>query len=227
MRASVLVLGPLLARCGARARVAARRLRDRRAPDRPAPQGPGGDGRRRSTLEHGYVKAQRATAARRRHRASTCVTVTGTENLMMAAALAEGTHGARERRARAGGRGARRAASTRWARRSRAPAPTASRSRASTQLHGATHAIIPDRIEAGTFLAAAAIDRRRRRCSQAASPSTSSAVHRQAARGRRRGRRRRRRHPRARRTARLRAVDVTHRAATRASPPTCRRSSWR
>jgi UDP-N-acetylglucosamine 1-carboxyvinyltransferase len=39
MRASVLVLGPLLARRGLRARVAAGRLRDRRAADQPPPRG--------------------------------------------------------------------------------------------------------------------------------------------------------------------------------------------
>ena len=45
MRASVLVLGPLLARMG-EARVShAGRLRDRRPADRSAPQGPGADGR--------------------------------------------------------------------------------------------------------------------------------------------------------------------------------------
>ena len=41
--------------------------------------------------------------------------------------------------------------------RSRAPAPTRSASRASTSCSGVEHALIPDRIEAGTFMVAAAI----------------------------------------------------------------------
>ena len=44
MRASVLVLGPLLARTGAARGLAARRLRHRHAADRPAPDGPGAAG---------------------------------------------------------------------------------------------------------------------------------------------------------------------------------------
>ena len=39
---------------------------------------------------------------------------------------------------------------------SRAQAPTSSRSAASKKLHGGTHSIIPDQIEAGTFMAAVA-----------------------------------------------------------------------
>ena len=60
MRASVLVLGPLLARFGAAARVAARRLRDRRAAGRPAHQGPAGDGRR----HRGRTRLHRGAGAR-------------------------------------------------------------------------------------------------------------------------------------------------------------------
>ncbi len=41
--------------------------------------------------------------------------------------------------------------------RSRAPAPTASASAASRSLHGARHSVIPDRIETGTYMMAAAI----------------------------------------------------------------------
>ena len=44
MRASFLVLGPLLGARGGGARFAARRLRHRRAADRPAPEGPGANG---------------------------------------------------------------------------------------------------------------------------------------------------------------------------------------
>ena len=92
MRASILVLGPLLARFGEATRVAARRLRDRLAAGRPAHQGPAGDGRRRSRVEHGYIVAQgRRNGGLKGARITTdMVTVTGTENLLMAATLADG-----------------------------------------------------------------------------------------------------------------------------------------
>ena len=48
-------------------------------------------------------------------------------------------------------------ASTRWARGLPAPAPAASRSKASTNLHGARHAVLPDRIETGTYAMAVAM----------------------------------------------------------------------
>jgi UDP-N-acetylglucosamine 1-carboxyvinyltransferase len=151
MRASILVLGPLVARL-ARPGVAARRLRHRRAAGRPAHQGPAGDGRR-DHVEHGYVhaKAPRLKGARI---VTDMVTVTGTENLMMAAALADGETSSRTPRA------SRRwsiwpTAWSRWARRSPAPAPTAShpRRRAPARRDAS---IMPDRIETGTYLCAAA-----------------------------------------------------------------------
>jgi UDP-N-acetylglucosamine 1-carboxyvinyltransferase len=154
MRASVLVLGPLLARYG-RARVSL----------------PGGcaigerpinlhiDGLHKMgatiTIEHGYVEA----TADRLHGASITFpqkTVTGTENLMMAAVLASGT--------------------TQLSNCAREPeivdltellvAMGASIEGAGTEelvieggkpLHGAAHAVIPDRIEAGTYLIAGAL----------------------------------------------------------------------
>jgi UDP-N-acetylglucosamine 1-carboxyvinyltransferase len=93
MRASVLVLGPLLARCG-RARVS--------LPggcaigQRPVDQHVKGLQAMGATLEveHGYMNAQARSADRGLHGARIVmdmVTVTGTENLMMAAVLAEGT----------------------------------------------------------------------------------------------------------------------------------------
>jgi len=154
MRASVLVLGPLLARYG-RARVSL----------------PGGCaiGERPINLhieglqklgaeikiEHGYVDA----TAKRLRGASIAFpgeTVTGTENLMMAAVLAEGT--------------------TRLSHCAREPeivdladlltAMGAAIDGAGTgeivieggkPLHGAAHRVIPDRIEAGTYLVAGAL----------------------------------------------------------------------
>ena len=154
MRASVLVLGPLLARFG-RARVSL----------------PGGcaigerpinlhiEGLHKMgatiSIEHGYVHAE-AKKLRGTTIAFPQVTVTGTENLMMAATLADGT--------------------TRLENCALEPevvdlaelliAMGASIRGAGTPtivvtggppLHGANHRVIPDRIEAGTYLVAGAL----------------------------------------------------------------------
>jgi len=154
MRASTLVLGPLVARCG-RARVSL----------------PGGcaigarpidlhiKGLERLgaeiTQEHGYIEA----SAQRLKGAEVVfdkITVTGTEDLLMAATLAEGEtimqNCAREPEvadladllnkmgARIEGAGT----------------PTI-RVQGVAKLHGAKHRIIPDRIEAGTFIVAGAL----------------------------------------------------------------------
>ncbi len=153
MRASVLVLGPLLARFG-QARVSL----------------PGGCaiGVRPINLhlqgleklgasisfDHGYVKAG-AKGLQGANFYFDTISVTGTENLMMAATLAEGTtvleNAAREPEvqdladllnkmgAQVEGAGTHEI-----------------RIRGVSRLHGAEHTIIPDRIEAGTFLMAAA-----------------------------------------------------------------------
>ena len=102
MRASILALGPLVARCG-EARVS--------LPGgcaiglRPVDQHVKGLVAMGAEidLEHGYISARtrRLTGVRF---GFDVVTVTGTENLMMAATLAEGTTRPRERRARAGSR---------------------------------------------------------------------------------------------------------------------------
>jgi UDP-N-acetylglucosamine 1-carboxyvinyltransferase len=152
MRASILALGPLLARCG-EARVS--------LPGgcaiglRPVDQHVKGLEAMGATidLEHGYISA--AGRLRGTTFAFDMVTVTGTENLLMAATLAEGTttleNAAREPEvvdlarcltamgARIAGAGS-----------DRITIEGVSR------LHGATHAIMPDRIETGTFLAAVA-----------------------------------------------------------------------
>jgi UDP-N-acetylglucosamine 1-carboxyvinyltransferase len=152
MRASILALGPLLARCG-EARVS--------LPGgcaiglRPVDQHVKGLEAMGATidLEHGYINAKgRLRGARF---VFDLVTVTGTENLMMAATLADGTtvleNAAREPEvvdlarcltamgARIAGAGSDRI--------------TVEGVQA---LHGARHAIMPDRIETGTFLVAAA-----------------------------------------------------------------------
>jgi UDP-N-acetylglucosamine 1-carboxyvinyltransferase len=156
MRASVLVLGPLCARYG-RARVS--------LPGgcaigaRPIDQhlkGLAAMGAR-IELEHGYVSARA-----RRLRGATIVfdlvTVTGTENLMMAAALAKG-----------------RTTLENSAREPEVEELARVLNKMGARIHGAgthlitiegvdelqpvEHAIIPDRIEAGTLLVAAAITR--------------------------------------------------------------------
>ena len=154
MRSSVLVLGPLLARFG-RARVSL----------------PGGcaigarpidlhiKGLKKLgaslTIQHGYVEAK-APHLKGEKVVFDRVTVTGTENLMMAACLAKGEtilHNAarepevtdladllRSMGARIEGDGS-----------------STIRIQGRPQLGGADHTIIPDRIEAGTFMVAGAI----------------------------------------------------------------------
>jgi UDP-N-acetylglucosamine 1-carboxyvinyltransferase len=156
MRASVLVLGPLCARYG-KARVS--------LPGgcaigaRPIDQhlkGLAAMGAR-IELEHGYV-----TARARRLRGATIVfdvvTVTGTENLMMAAALARGTttleNAAREPEVEELGR-----VLNKMGARVRGAGTSLVTIEGVDELHPIEHAVIPDRIEAGTLLVAAAITR--------------------------------------------------------------------
>lgn len=154
MRAAVLVLGPLVARCG-EAHVSL----------------PGGcaigarpvDQHIKGLLsmgaevkvEHGYVNA-RVTRLKGARLFTDMVTVTGTENLMMAACLADGEtvieNAAREPEvvdlaqclsamgARISGAGT-----------------DVIRIHGVERLHGTTHRIMPDRIETGTYLCAAAV----------------------------------------------------------------------
>ena len=154
MRASVLVLGPLVARHGS-ARVA--------LPGgcaigvRPIDQHLKGLAKLGAevSIENGYVVA-RASRLKATRITTDVVTVTGTENLMMAAALAEGTtvieNAAREPEvadlavllnamgARVHGAGTARL-----------------EIEGVTELGGAEHRVVPDRIEAGTLIVAGAI----------------------------------------------------------------------
>ena len=154
MRASVLVLGPLVARFG-QARVS--------LPGgcaigvRPINLHLKGLEKLGATInfDHGYVTAQ-ASGLRGTDFYFDTISVTGTENLMMAATLAEGVtvleNAAREPEvqdlaallnkmgAKIEGAGTHRI-----------------QIRGVSRLHGAEHGIIPDRIETGTFLVAAAI----------------------------------------------------------------------
>ena len=154
MRASVLVLGPLLARAG-RARVSM----------------PGGcaigarpidlhlKGLERLgaevTLAQGYVEA-RAARLKGARIVFDLVTVTGTENLMMAATLAEGTtileNAAREPEIPEVAR-----LLTAMGARIHGAGTERIEIEGVPELGGARHRIIPDRVEAGTFLVAGAI----------------------------------------------------------------------
>jgi len=154
MRASTLVLGPLVARCG-RARVS--------LPGgcaigaRPIDLHIKGLERLGATItqEHGYIEA----TANRLHGAEIVfdkITVTGTEDLLMAAVLADGEtvmqNCAREPEV------ADLAAllNAMGANIHGAGTPVI-RVKGVNKLHGAKHRIIPDRIEAGTFIVAGAL----------------------------------------------------------------------
>jgi len=153
MRASILVLGPLVARCGeARVSLPGGCAIGARPVDQHIKglQAMGAE----ITVEQGYVHAK-ATRLKGARICTDMVTVTGTENLMMAACLAEGEtiieNAAREPEvvdlanclvsmgARISGAGT-----------------DVIRIQGVAKLHGATHSIMPDRIETGTYLCAAA-----------------------------------------------------------------------
>lgn len=154
MRASILVLGPLVARCGeAKVSLPGGCAIGARPVDQHIKglQVMGAEVK----VEHGYVHAvcSRLKGARI---FTDMVTVTGTENLMMAACLASGEtvieNAAREPEivdlanclnamgARISGAGS-----------------DVIRIQGVEKLHGATHRIMPDRIETGTYLCAAAV----------------------------------------------------------------------
>jgi UDP-N-acetylglucosamine 1-carboxyvinyltransferase len=156
MRASVLTLGPLLARCG-HARVS--------LPGgcaiglRPVDQHICGLEAMGATIaiERGDITA-RSDGLRGAHIRTDLVTVTGTENIMMAATLAEGVtvieNAAREPEivdlaACLSAMGAQ----------IEGAGTEVIRVTGVRRLKGATHRVMPDRIETGTFLAAAALTR--------------------------------------------------------------------
>ena len=153
MRASILVLGPLLARCGeARVSLPGGCAIGARPVDQHIKglQAMGAE----IHVEQGYIQAK-ATRLKGARIFTDMVTVTGTENLMMAAVLAEGEtvleNAAREPEvvdlancliamgARISGAGTDRIVIN-----------------GIDRLHGATHSIMPDRIETGSYLCAAA-----------------------------------------------------------------------
>ena len=154
MRASTLVLGPLLARCG-RARVSL----------------PGGCaiGARPIDLhikglerlgakivqEHGYVEAS-AERLRGAEIVFDKITVTGTEDLLMAATLAEGET-LMQNCAREPEVADLAALMNKMGAKIEGAGTTTIRVKGVSKLHGAKHRIIPDRIEAATFIIAGAL----------------------------------------------------------------------
>jgi UDP-N-acetylglucosamine 1-carboxyvinyltransferase len=153
MRASILVLGPLLARCGyARVSLPGGCAIGLRPVDQHVKglEALGAEIR----VEQGYIDARAGRLKGTRH-AMDLVTVTGTENLMMAACLADGTtvleNAAREPEVVdlancLNAMGAR----------VRGAGTDVITIEGVDRLAGATHRIMPDRIETGTFLVAAA-----------------------------------------------------------------------
>jgi UDP-N-acetylglucosamine 1-carboxyvinyltransferase len=154
MRASTLVLGPLVARCG-KARVSL----------------PGGCaiGARpidlhikglerlgaKITQEHGYIEAA-ADGLRGAEIVFDKITVTGTEDLLMAAALAEGET-VMQNCAREPEVGDLAAMLNAMGAKIEGAGTSTIRVKGVERLHGVKHRIIPDRIEAGTFIVAGAL----------------------------------------------------------------------
>ena len=155
MRASSLVLGPLLARTG-RARVSLPGGCSIGA--RPINLHLAGLRQLGATVEqrHGYVEARAPRGLKGGRIRFDRITVTGTEDLMMAATIADGEtileNAAREPEiADLADLLTKMGASIEGA------GSTTIRIRGAAKLEGARHAIIPDRIEAGTYLVAGAL----------------------------------------------------------------------
>jgi UDP-N-acetylglucosamine 1-carboxyvinyltransferase len=155
MRASSLVLGPLVARTG-RARVSmpggcaigARPINLHIS----ALEGLGA----RITQSHGYVQAEAPRGLRGAKIGFDRITVTGTEDIIMAAVLAEGEtvieNAAREPEVQDLA-----ALLTKMGAQIEGAGTSTIRIQGVPRLRGTSHAIIPDRIEAGTFMIGAAI----------------------------------------------------------------------
>ncbi len=152
MRASILALGPLLARCGeARVSLPGGCAIGLRPVDQHV-KGLTAMGAQ-IDLEHGYINAKgRLKGAKF---VFDMVTVTGTENLLMAATLADGTtvleNAAREPEVVDLAR-----CLTAMGARITGAGTDRIEIEGVPALHGATHAIMPDRIETGTYLVAVA-----------------------------------------------------------------------
>ena len=153
MRASILVLGPLLARCGeARVSLPGGCAIGARPVDQHI-RGLQAMGAQVS-VEHGYVHAV-ASRLKGARLVTEMVTVTGTANLMMAATLADG-ESVIENAAREPEIVDLANCLTAMGARIEGAGTDVIRVRGVERLHGATHRIMPDRIETGTYLCAIA-----------------------------------------------------------------------
>ncbi len=153
MRASILVLGPLLARFGeARVSLPGGCAIGQRPVDQHL-KGLHAMGAQ-IAIEHGYVVA-RAGRLRGARIVTDMVTVTGTENLMMAATLADGET-VIENAAREPEVADLAAALVAMGARIEGAGTDRIVVHGVPRLHGGTHRVMPDRIEAGTFLCAVA-----------------------------------------------------------------------
>jgi len=155
MRASVLVLGPLLGRTGyARVSLPGGCAIGARPVDLhiKALEQMGAE----VSTEHGYIEARAPLGLLGAHIVFEKITVTGTENILMAAALAQGETVV-ENCAREPEVTDLAALLVKMGAEIEGAGEATIRVRGVSQLHGAEHSIIPDRIEAGTLLAAAAI----------------------------------------------------------------------
>jgi UDP-N-acetylglucosamine 1-carboxyvinyltransferase len=153
MRASILALGPLVARCGeARVSLPGGCAIGLRPVDQHVKglQAMGVE----IDLEHGYIAA-RAARVKGARIVFDVVTVTGTENLMMAATLADGITTLENAACEPEVVDLARCLTAMGARISGAGTGRIAIEGVAS-LHGAAHAIMPDRIETGTFLAAVA-----------------------------------------------------------------------
>jgi UDP-N-acetylglucosamine 1-carboxyvinyltransferase len=153
MRASILALGPLVARCGeARVSLPGGCAIGLRPVDQHVKglQAMGVE----IDLENGYISARTARLGGARI-VFDMVTVTGTENLMMAATLADGTTTLENAACEPEVVDLARCLVAMGARITGA-GTTRIVIEGVDRLHGTTHAIMPDRIETGTFLAAVA-----------------------------------------------------------------------
>jgi UDP-N-acetylglucosamine 1-carboxyvinyltransferase len=154
MRASVLTLGPLVARFGyARVSLPGGCAIGARPIDLhlKALEKMGAE----ITTEHGYVEA-RTKCLRGAHIRFEKITVTGTENILMAATLAEGET-VLENAAREPEIADLAALLTAMGAKIEGAGTATIRVRGVPRLRGASHTVIPDRIEAGTFLVAGAL----------------------------------------------------------------------
>ncbi len=155
MRASVLVLGPLVARSGyARVSLPGGCAIGARPVDLhiKALEQMGAE----ISTEHGYIEARAPVGLQGGHIVFEKITVTGTENVLMAATLAQGET-VLENCAREPEVADLAALLEKMGARIEGAGEATIRVRGVDRLTGAEHTIIPDRIEAGTLLAAGAI----------------------------------------------------------------------